>query len=79
MLSLKEIDLRFLIISHSFWGIGDNLVLLKRKASRDSKWPKGATRVYFLYLVHKDTTMENEQMVFPSDKARETALYLGTI
>jgi hypothetical protein len=59
--------------------MGDNIALLKRKASRESKWPKGANRQYFLYLVHKDTKIVDEQFEFPSDQASETALYLGTI
>ena len=79
MLNPKDINLKFLIISHKFWGMGDNIAFLKRKASRESKWPKGAKRQYFLYLVHKDTKIVKEQFKFPSDQAAKTALYLGTI
>jgi len=79
MLELKEAKLKFLIITRGFWGKGNNLKLLKRKASRDSTWTKGANRIYHIYLVHEDTEIEEEQFKFPSELAAETALYLGTI
>lgn len=79
MIKPKEIDLKFLIISNQFWGMGDTISLLKRKASRESKWPKGANRIYYLYLVHKDTKIVDDKFEYPSKQAAETALYLGTI
>jgi hypothetical protein len=79
VLNPKQIDLRFLIISNKFWGMGDTISLLKRKASRESKWEKGANRIYYLYLVHKDTKIVNDRIEYPSEQAAETALYLGTI
>jgi hypothetical protein len=80
MLQLKDTDLKFLIITRGFWGKGDNIKLLKRKAARDSTWEKGAERQYFLYLVHKDTELNKElNFVFPSELAQASAIYLGTI
>jgi hypothetical protein len=76
----EEVGFMFLIISRKWWGKGKTISLLKRKAVRESDWPKGASRQYFLYLVHKDTTVsEDGQLVFSSEQAKETGLYLGTI
>jgi hypothetical protein len=68
-----------LIITRGFWGKGDNLALLKRKASRDSTWEKGAVRTYQAFLVHKDTKIVDDQFEFPSKQAANTAIDLGTI
>jgi hypothetical protein len=79
MINPSDVNLKFLIITQGFWGTGDNLVLLKRKASRDSTWSKGANRIYYGYLVHKDTVIVDDGFEFPSEQASDTAIYLGTI
>ena len=79
MINPSDINLQFLILTRGFWGKGDNLALLKRKASRDSTWEKGAARIYHGYLVHKDTVIVDDGLEFPSTQASETAIYLGTV
>jgi len=81
ILTPEDVGLTFLIMTRGFWGKDDDLRDLKKRAVRKSTWPKGANRVYHLYLVHQDTVLNEEtvELEFPSDQARDTALYLGEV
>lgn len=83
MITPNEMGMKFLILTRGWWGLGDTISVLKRKASREATWPKGTpsgARTYYLYLVHEDTTVDDEgRLVHPSEAAAKVAMFLGTV
>lgn len=78
---LAEVGLTFLILTKGYWGKDPDLLKLKRRAAQKNTYKGKEKRIYYLYLVHEDTEIDETEFHFkyPNQLAKETALYLGKI
>ena len=80
MITLEENGLTFMLICPGYWGKGNDLIKLKKEASRKGKWLKGEKRTYRCFLVQKETEVVDQgRLLFSSKLAMSTAIDLGDV